>query len=180
MTRQLFATSLVLAVFGMGGVGSALAEPPSSLDPATPRAKVTVNHQHRKTASCYVHQEKGKELCRAKREDANSGATLVFTPIPGGKARLTGKDPRTPITVSLKDEKGTQQEVVELPEGRWSVEWQGASKTERLHVAGSDALTLSLRTVTGECKKTDREACALDATKVDRKLTVPDRYKPKD
>ncbi len=181
MLHRPLAVALALGVLAVSGVGSGT-EPPSSLEPVVGQADVTISHLHRQTTGCYLHVEpsetkKDKRVCRAKRADADGGASVVLTPIPSSGQVLTGSDGRSRVEVALDDAKGTQRKTVTLTEGRWELRWSGHPKLERLEVVKGENFTVALRTISGDCEKTKKGTCRLASAAVSRSVTLPERYR---
>lgn len=168
---------LLVAVFGLPGSPRGAAEPPSSLEPDARGSRIVLAHHHRRTTSCYAHEEKGKKaVCRAKREDATAATKVRLLPVAGARSKVTRNDPRTPVEATFPDEAGSRQVEVELLEGTWEVEWEG--QRVRMVVGHQSPFTVSLRTVSGQCAQ-EGQRCSLRSDAIERTVSVPEANRPR-
>ena len=146
-------------------------DPPSSLEPGAPRGKVRFFHVNKKAVSCEAKAKAQKTVCRASRELADSATTLKLRPVSDSRT-ISGNDKRQTVTLSLPSQHARVDKRIELGVGDWEIDWAERSKHERFRVGDGDEYDISLRTLTGSCKK-KQDLCALDTEPKHYKVVVP-------
>jgi hypothetical protein len=163
----------LLAVWLAGGVnapdGAAPADPPSSLDPAAARSKLSLHHAHARVRACERSIRKGTVMCTADKEPADASATVRLLPVKN--PRIAGEDKRETREVALGGN-GTLDEALELGAGVWELDWTDAARRARFELVAGDELMIRLESVSGACRTIRRE-CSLVAGVTTRKILLP-------
>jgi hypothetical protein len=158
-------------ICAVASVAFGTARPPSSVEPETRARPVRVSHHHQRVKACDLAKARTGAHCVASLEEASSSATVVFQSIL--YPSTTDDDARHRVTLKLSDRIGRQEDRIELPLGRWLVDWLGYPAVRRLSVDRRSSPSILLETTSGRCSL-EGNRCRMQRETVSRRLRVRD------
>jgi hypothetical protein len=174
----LVAVALLAVAFGAPAATSKPAQnPPSSLRPTHPPAKLRLSHEHRRVVECEATRARseGEISCKASTEPLRAGTSITLQPV-DVEGRIIAADERQAVTVELPNEIGPVEVARDVAAGAWEIAWAGTSAPGRFGVAHGEELRLRFETTTGQCEVVARE-CLLRPNKQQKVVTIPESHR---